>query len=173
MTEGGPPRPSGSESAEALAEVLADQRNRAERRHAPGGKRPPRWTGPLGLVVAILTVLTAWAWVAPPDFLRRPPLEAPSAIEQEAGARIEILAAASHVIRWSEERGGALPPDLATAWPLADRSTLVYQVLPGGDGFRIAASTSGDSLVYESSTPLQDWADGARHLVDGDVPRGP
>ena len=113
----GPNQPKGSgsgrEIADALAEVLKDQSEKAKKRVATK-PQPKKKTAPLtwGALV-VFSAASAYIWLGSPSWLDPSP-PAPPPTLAEAGLRMEVFQEALLVEEF-REREGRLPVDLAEA----------------------------------------------------------
>ncbi len=144
--------------ADAFAGVLQSE---AERRHEERRSRAPK--GPSyakpAFGLALLAALV-WIWLAPPAWLRLPPLPSEPPEVQEAEARLALYLQAERILQFRIDRG-RLPGTLAEAGdPLPG---IRYEVL-GSDRYRLRSTepplsyTSTDSpaaLLAESVTRLR------------------
>jgi len=152
---------SGSEIADALADVMKDQAEKAKvRKQAPAprsrGTSPLKW----GLLLA-LAGLSAYLWLAPPDWLLPSPPEPPPPALQEAGLRMEIALQARSVEAFREARG-RLPESLQEAGdPYAE---VEYARLDGG---RYVLWMEGEvgRVEYDSRASLDEFLGDARRII--------
>lgn len=160
------PSPSsrGSEAADAVAAVLADQKQRADRREKPPPPPKDRRAGMIAVAV-VLSGLTVWVWLAPPAFLLPEPLPTPGPAQVAAGLRMDVFAAAASIRRYAEANG-RLPATLAEAWPRGAAGTMTYEALPAG-AFRLVGRRDGAEVRYHSSEPMADLLRAARPVLEG------
>ena len=146
------PAASSTDRREAmLAEVLRDTALRDTTRHS--GRAPPTTTPGRLAVAAVLVIVAAWVWLAPPAFLRAAPGPAPDPARVEAGLRLAVALQAERLLAHRVE-----------ARRLPDYLREVGATLPGLDYRRIDGGTfllrarSGPVVVeYRSDESLPDF----------------
>jgi len=160
------PRSSGTDARDAVAAVLRDQAERAQRRDEPAPATVDR--GPLLRVLfVVLLGATVWLLLAPPAFLRPDPIPPPSSEELHAGLRMDVWVAALSLARY-RARHERWPTTLDEALENPDEGEdLVYERLPG-DRYRLTGQRDGLVVVYESDEPLDRLTEPARRLVRGE-----
>lgn len=157
------PRPSGEETRDAVAAVLEDQAERAQRRLRAGTE--PKDRSRIANVAAVpLAALTLWFLVSPPSILRPPPVPPPTLEDTYTGLHMDIYVVAAQVIGY-RDANGQLPGSLIEA--LAEPGSaegLTYS--PGPDGtFEVAGERAGQVVVYTSTEPLTQFVASARSAV--------
>jgi len=144
---------SGKETADTLAEVLrhAAERDEAQnRRQKP--RSQPRWMLPLGINLGVFAV---YLLIAPPAWVVLNPIEPPPPAEQMVGLRTAMYFTASRIEAYRLENG-RLPDRLEDVGATAS-SGLDYFPL-GAGGYQLVGSVGSETLVYDSSQSLAEWA---------------
>jgi len=158
-----PPTTSGhhGEYGDALADVLDDQARRSERR-----KTGPVWKARRKIHPILppgLAAFSFWLWVFPPDMLEPIPPPPISAVEVEAGLRIEMYVQSTRIQRYLEENG-RLPSDLDEIGE--DANGLQYVAI-SSTNFVLTGESGGVAVSYRSTTPAADLLADAKQVVSG------
>lgn len=154
----------GEEARDVLADVLADQKARAERREKATPKAKEQGPGQLFTALA-LAGLTAWVWIAPPSLVRPPPPPPLPAPVAEAELRLTVfqavLAIEAHV-----ERTSALPTSLLDVFEgPEDFDGLVYENLDAGR-FRLTGVRGDRVVIYETGDSISALLGNARQVLE-------
>ncbi len=153
---------SGREMADALADVLQEQKEKvAKRKEAP--TRPENKTSPaVWVAFALFTAISAYVWFGSPAWLSADPDPVPPSLA-EAGLKMEVFYQAVLVEDFLEAEG-RLPNDLAEA---GDPFSEVEYVKIDARTYRLALAglgeASGVEVEYLSTDPLDSFL--------GDAPR--
>lgn len=144
---------SGRETADTLAEVL---KHAAEREEASRKKQKPqsqpKWMLPLGINLGVLAV---YLLIAPPAWVVLNPIEPPPAEQQLVGLRTAMYFTASRIEAYRMENG-RLPERLEDTGA-AGAEGLEY-FLRGIGNYQLVGSAGTETVVYDSSQSLTDWA---------------
>ena len=165
MTDkGDPPRPSGSETRDALADVLKDQAARSER-YAASEKPKERSPVPARIATVIMIPLTIWVWLSPPALLRPAPIEPPPRVV-EAGSSMELYVAAIQINDY-RAANGRLPATLTEALEEGDDAgDVVYEILDA-TRYRLSVTRGPITRTYESTDDVSSLARQARPVLGG------
>lgn len=144
---------SGRETADTLAEVLkhAAAREEASRKK----KKPqsqPKWMLPLGINLGVLAV---YLLIAPPSWVVLNPIEPPPPEQQLVGLRTAMYFTASRIEAYRLENG-RLPERLEDTG--ANGSDGLEYFLRGTGNYQLVGSVGTETVVYDSSQSLADWA---------------
>ena len=146
-------RVSGREMADALADVLKEESEKARDRRETDEKKKKdrRGTGPgAWLAFGVFAVLAGYVWVGSPAWLDSSPPPVPPPL-LEAGMRMEIFQSALVVEEFLENRG-RLPDDLGEAGePDAE---VQYEALDR-ETYRLSLAGPQGSLEHVSSDSLE------------------
>lgn len=156
----GSPGSSGSEIADALADVLQDQARHAEARER--AEVPRDRSSPLHWVVlAVLFAFNAYLWLASPEWLQPEPPPEPSLELEEAGLRIEMYMQAARIEAFREAEG-RLPATLLEAGePIED---IEYERIDART-YQLRAASERMSLEYVSTDRLETLLANAREVI--------
>ena len=143
-------RVSGRDTADALAAVLRDQKEKAQSRLDSPSKRKKRKTSPATWVAfVVFAALSGYIWfVSPPWLYTAPP--SPSPALSDAGLRMEVLGQAL-LIEEFREAEGRLPNDLSEAGD--PFSEVEYDRIDARD-YRLRFSGRGGEVEYFSTESL-------------------
>lgn len=144
---------SGKETADTLAEVLkhAAERDEAQRRKRKP-RAQPRWMLPLGLNLGVLAV---YLLIAPPAWVVLNPIEPPPPEEQVVGLRTAMYFTASRIEAY-RLANGRLPERLDEVGASAAAGLEYFP--RGAAGYQLVGSVGSETLVYDSTQSLADWA---------------
>jgi len=165
-----PPERSGdyvpkSEIADALADVLEDQKTRKRIREGargPGSRRG----GPAGTVALVLLALvSAYLWFGSPSWLDTSGDNPVDPQLLAAGARMEIYLQALRLEAF-RSREGRLPQSLAEAG--GNDSDVEYERLDG-QRYRLSMTGPAGVVSYMSTSPLDDFLGDAVTVIRGGV----
>ena len=144
-------RVSGKDMADALADVLKDQSEKAQRREVQGprGKR----TTATGTWVAliILSVFSAYLWVGSPSWLQPRAPDPISPALEDAGLRMEVFHQAL-LVEDFRDREGRLPNSLSEA---GDPFSEVQYSRENGQIYRLAFGGTAGTVEYTSTDSLE------------------
>lgn len=153
---------------DAVADVLRDQAERAERSKA-SHRPPPDRTPVFWAVAALCTAATIWVTVSPPGLLRPPPAPPPPPRLMEAELRMTVVQAVLRLEAFLDS-AGALPLELVTAFEgPEDVEGLHYERL-APDRFRLSAVRGDAVLLFESGDSIGPWIAEARGVMEGRSP---
>ena len=154
-------RVSGKEMADALADVIKDQSEKAQAREAAAA-RTRRTSGPVTWVLFVVcSVFSAYLWIGSPQWLKPDPPGPVPAPLADAGLRMEVYNQAVLVEDFLE-REGRLPNSLQEAGdPFSDVS---YQRLDERT-YLLALETESGAVRYESGRPLEAFLGDALQVI--------
>lgn len=157
-------RSRGQEARDALALVLRDQAEHAQRREqAP---RPPADRAPLWQTVAAAFAAGAvWVAVAPPAAFQPAPVPEPPPALVEAELRMTVVQAVLRIEAFRDS-AGSLPTTLLDAFERPeDVEGLTYD-RQGPDRFRLSAVRGVTGVLFESGDSIAAWAADARRVME-------
>ena len=144
----GSPESSGSEIADALADVLEHTAKRAEaeeRAEKPRDRSSAfHWFG-----LGILTAISAYLWIGPPEWIQPDPPPPPTVQLEEAGLRLNIYLQAMRIERFRTEEG-RLPESLIEAGDPIDN--IEYQRV-GEQDYHLSGTSDNMVLGFSSTEP--------------------
>ena len=136
--------------ADALADVLKDQDEKAKSRIAAPSREKRRKTSPFTWVMLVVSSgLSGYVWLASPSWLEPPPPVLSPALA-EAGLRMEVLQQAL-LIEGFREAEGRLPNDLSEAGD--PYSEVDYRRIDARN-YRLRFAGEGGAVEYVSTEPL-------------------
>jgi hypothetical protein len=158
----GSPASSGSEIADALADVLEHTAKRAE---AEASAEKPRdrssafhWFG-----LGILTAISAYLWFGAPDWIQPEPPPPPTVQLEEAGLRLNLYLQAMRIERFRTAEG-RLPASLVEAGdPI---SNIEYQRMDEGT-YHLSGTSDNMVLGFTSTEPLETLLTDAMAVIRG------
>lgn len=144
---------SGRETADTLAEVLkyATEREEASRKKTKPQSQP-KWMLPLGINLGVLAV---YLLIAPPSWVVLNPIEPPAPQQQLVGLRTAMYFTASRIEAYRLENG-RLPERLEDTG--ATGADGLEYFLRGTGNYQVVGSVGTETVVYDSSQSLADWA---------------
>lgn len=151
----------GSEYGDALADVLSDQKKRAEARKT-AGKHRVRKRVPFALALALAPIMV-WMWIAPAAFLGPPPLPEASIERRAVGLKADMVLLAKRIEAWSTEHDGKLPADLEEAGE--ERGDIRYLRLTAAT-YRLRVKVDTLTIDYNSTESLRDFFAEAKILIE-------
>lgn len=141
----------GQETADTLAEVLKHAAARDEAAKQKTAPRPqPKWLLPFGVNLAVLAV---YLLIAPPSWVVLNPIEPPPTENRIAGVRRAMVFQAARIESYRQQNG-RLPASLADAGSVVPG----IEYLVRGQGYQLIGSVGEETILYDSSVPLADWA---------------
>lgn len=146
----GSPGSSGSEIADALADVLEHTAKRAEaeeRAEKPRDRSSAfHWFG-----LGILTAISAYLWIGPPEWIQPEPPPPPTVQLEEAGLRLNLYLQAMRIERFRTAEG-RLPESLAEAGDPIEN--IDYQRLTQ-QTYLLSGSSDNMVLGFTSTEPVE------------------
>lgn len=158
----GPSRPgrvSGKDMADALADVLQEQSEKARRREEQGPRRKRSASSGKWVALVSLSIFSGYLWIGSPSWLQPAPPEPISPALVDAGIRMEIFDQAL-LVEDFRDREGRLPNSLSEA---GDPFSEVDYVRGDGQTYRFTAAGTSGTVEYSSTDSLE--------LFLGDAPR--
>lgn len=116
----------------------------------------------MGIAAMIVGALSIYVWTAPPAFLQPEPYAEPAPRQVDAGLRMDLYLQARKVETFRRENG-RLPASLEEAGEVEEG--VRYE--RAGGGYRLSATSAGETLVYDSGEPLSDFLGDARSVIMG------
>lgn len=153
---------SGREMADALADVLHEQKEKAESEKERAA-RQKRGTSPVTWVAfVVLSAVSAYLWIVSPAWLHPEPPEPIPMLLEDAGLRMEIFNVALKVEVY-RDRVGRLPNSLEEAGD--PFSSVEYRQL-GSNVYRLSLAGPNVSIEYSSTEPLELFLGDAVQVIE-------
>lgn len=155
-------RVSGREMADALADVMKDQNEKAASREVAGARAERRTSPVTWVAFLLLSAFSGYLWLGSPSWLQP---ETPNPVTpalHDAGLRMEIYNQALLVESFKGLQG-RLPNSLAEA---GDPFTVVQYERLDGDRYRLIMTGEGEALEYRSGDPLLEFLGDAPRVIE-------
>jgi hypothetical protein len=120
----------------------------------------------LGTVCALLLVVSAYAWIARPEFIWGPRPTPVPPVQKEAGLRFAMFLL-SQRIKAYRDAAGEYPPSLTA---LGDSLSGVAYVR-SGNVFELRATENGKQIVLRSDQPADAFLGNSANIIQGLAPK--
>ena len=156
-------RVSGKDMADALADVLKDQSEKAQLRQKRGARGKKTTSTFTWVALIILSIFSAYLWVGSPSWLQPRAPDPISPALEDAGLRMEVFHQAL-LVEDFREREGRLPNSLSEA---GDPFSEVDFVRGDGQTYRLTASGASGTVEYASIDSLELFLGDAPQVIRG------
>jgi hypothetical protein len=147
--------------ADALADVLHEQKTKAEIEKERAAQRK-RGTSPFTWVAfVVLSAVSAYLWIVSPDWLHPEPPEPIPMILEDAGLRMEVFNVALQVEGY-RDRVGRLPNSLEEAGNPV--SSVEYRQV-GSSAYQLAIAGPNVRVEYSSTDSLELFLGDAEQVI--------
>ena len=156
-------RVSGRDMADALADVLRDQSEKAQRREGQGPRGKRTTSAGSWVALIILSLFSAYLWFGSPSWLQPRAPDPISPALEDAGLRMEIFDQAL-LVEDFRDREGRLPNSLSEA---GDPFSEVDYLRGDGQTYRLTAAGMSGTVEYTSTDSLELFLGDAPQVIRG------
>lgn len=148
--------------ADALADVLKDQGDKAKRRKEVASRRR-RTTPPVTWVAfVLLSIISGYLWIGSPSWLHPAPPDPISPALEDAGLRMELFHQAL-LVEGFRSREGRLPNSLSEA---GDPFSEVEYHQVNGQAYRLVSAGGLGRVEYASTDSLELFLGDAAQVIE-------
>jgi len=158
----GAPGSSGTEMADALHDVLEHAAKTTDAQERAG--KPRRTASPIHwFSLGILTAVSSYLWIGPPEWMQPEPPPQPTAQLEEAGLRMSLYLQAMRIERFRVAEG-RLPASLVEAGdPIAD---IIYRRMDE-QTYHLSGTSYNLVMGFTSTEPLDTLLADAMAVIGG------
>lgn len=153
----------GDDYYRVLSEVMEDHAQRQERQRQASRRPESSRSQNMGIAAMIVGALSIYVWTAPPGFLQPEPYPEPSALEVNAGLRMDVYLQAQKIERFRREND-RLPATLEEAGEPEDG--VIYE-RTGDASYRLVTTGGPEPVVYTAGEPLGEFLGDAESIILG------